>query len=186
MARPATERYGIVLYGPRNTQDPMDVYNVYNAAMVTIDGILFDLQAQISRNKKAIEDLDAKVENYNRLLNKRIDDLDAKVENYNTQLNNRIDTLNAKVENYKQEIDGSIENIRQDIVNLGNKTDAIWAALQQILNKIQGTNTVNKETGDVTFGETNGKIAIGTINLNSGSGIIKTHDGTLDNDVRVV
>ena len=168
MARPATERYGIVLYGPRNTQDPMDVYTVYNAAMVTIDGILFDLQAQISRNKKAIEDLDAKVENYNRLLNKRIDDLD------------------AKVENYKREIDDSIKNIRQDIVNLGNKTDAIWAALQQILNKVQGSNTVNRDTGDVTFGETNGKIAIGTINLNSGSGIIKTHDGTLDNDVRVV
>ena len=150
MARPATERYGIVLYGPRNTQDPMDVYNVYNAAMVTIDGILFDLQAQISRNKKAIEDLDAKVENYN------------------------------------SEIDDSIKNIRQDIVNLGNKTDAIWAALQQILNKVQGSNTVNRDTGDVTFGEANGKIAIGTINLNSGSGIIKTHDGTLDNDVRVV
>ena len=168
MARPATERYGIVLYGPRNTADPMDVYNVYNAAMVTIDGILFDLQAQISRNKKAIEDLDAKVENYNRLLNKRIDNLD------------------AKVENYKREIDNSITNIRQDIVNLGNKTDAIWVALQQILNKIQGSNAVNKDTGDVTFGETNGKIAIGTINLNSGSGIIKTHDGTLDNDVRVV
>lgn len=186
MARPATERYGIVLYGPRNTADPMDVYNVYNAAMVTIDGILFDLQAQISRNKKAIEDLDVKVENYNRLLNKRIDNLDAKVENYNTQLNKRIDDLDAKVENYKREIDNSITNIRQDIVNLGNKTDAIWVALQQILNKIQGSNAVNKDTGDVTFGETNGKIAIGTINLNSGSGIIKTHDGTLDNDVRVV
>ena len=136
--------------------------------MVTIDGILFDLQAQISRNKKAIEDLDAKVENYNRLLNRRIDDLD------------------AKVENYKREIDNSITQINQNITQLGDKTDAIWAALQQILNKIQGTNTVNKETGDVTFGETNGKIAIGTINLNSGSGIIKTHDGTLDNDVRVV
>ena len=167
MARPATERYGIVLYGPRNTQDPMDVYNVYNAAMITIDGILFDLQAQISRNKKAIEDLDAKVEDYNTALNQRIDDLD------------------TKVEDYKTEIDNSIKSIKQDIVNLGNKTDAIWVALQQILNKIQGSNAVNKDTGDVTFGETNGKIAVGTINLNSGSGIIKTHDGTLDNDVRV-
>jgi uncharacterized protein YoxC len=186
MARPATERYGIVLYGPRNTQDPMDVYNVYNAAMVTIDGILFDLQAQISRNKKAIEDLDAKVENYNRLLNKRIDDLDAKVENYNTQLNNRIDNLDAKVERYKQEIDNSIAQINRNITQLGDKTDAIWVSIQKILDKMQGGGTIDKPTGNITFGETNGKVAIGTINLNSGSGIIKTHDGTLDNDVRVV
>lgn len=186
MSRPATEHYGIVMYGPRNTQDPMDVYTVYNMAMITVDGILFDLQAQISRNKKAIEDLDAKVEEYNRLLNERIDDLDTKVENYNTQLNNRIDDLDSKVESYKTEIDNSIKSIKQDIVNLGDKTDAIWAALQQILNKVQGSNTVNRDTGDVTFGEANGKIAIGTINLNSGSGIIKTHEGTLDNDVQVV
>lgn len=168
MARPATERYGIVLYGPRNTQDPMDVYNVYNAAMVTIDGILFDLQAQISRNKKAIEDLDAKVENYNRLLNKRIDDLD------------------AKVERYKQEIDNSITQINQNITQLGDKTDAIWVSIQKILDKMQGGGTIDKPTGNITFGEANGKVAIGTINLNSGSGIIKTHDGTLDNDVKVV
>lgn len=186
MARPTTEHYGIAMYGARNTQDPMDVYTVYNAAMITIDGILFDLQDQISRNKRAIEDLDAKVEKYNEQLNTRIDNLDAKVENYNKQLNKRIDDLDTKVENYKKEIDNSITQINQSITQLGDKTDAIWVALQKILDKMQGGGTIDKGTGNITFGEGNGKIAIGTINLNSGSGIIKTHDGTLDNDVRVV
>lgn len=175
MAHPATERYGIVMYGPRNTQDPMDVYTVYNGAMITIDGILFDLQAQISRNKKAIEDLNTKVENYNTQLNKRIDDLDNKVENYKQEIDNSITQINQ-----------DITRINQNITQLGDKTDAIWVSIQKILDKMQGGGTIDKPTGNVTFGETNGKVAIGTINLNSGSGIIKTHDGTLDNDVRVV
>lgn len=175
MARPATEHYGIVMYGPRNTQDPMDVYTVYNAAMITIDGILFDLQAQVSRNKKAIEDLDAKVENYNEQLNTRIDDLDTKVENYKQKIDNSIAQINH-----------SITQINQNISQLGDKTDAIWVSIQKILDKMQGGGTIDKPTGNITFGEANGKVAIGTINLNSGSGIIKTHDGTLDNDVKVV
>lgn len=185
MARPNTEHYGIAMYGARDTHDPMDVYTVYNMAMITIDGILFDLQGQISANKRAIEDLDAKVEKYNQQLNKRIDDLDTKVENYNKQLNTRIDNLDAKVEKYKNEIDNSITQINQNITNLTNTTDSIWVAINNILNKIQGGGTADKDTGSVDFGEKNGKIAIGTINLNSGSGIIKTHEGTFDNDVRV-
>lgn len=186
MPRPTTTRYGIAMYGARNTQDPMDVYTVYNAAMITIDGILFDLQGQISKNKRAIEDLDTKVEKYNEQLNTRIDNLDVKVENYKTELDNRITELDQKVENYKKEIDNSIKTINQNITQLGDKTDAIWVALQKILDKMQGGGTIDKGTGNITFGEGNGKIAIGTINLNSGSGIIKTHDGTLDNDVKVV
>lgn len=186
MARPATTHYGIVEYGPRDTADPMDVYAVYNKAMITIDGILFDLQGQISKNKRAIEDLDTKVEKYNQQLNTRIDNLDAKVENYKTELDNRITELDQKIENYKTETDNSIKTINQNIVNLGNKTDAIWTALQQILNKIQGGGTIDKGTGNITFGDTTGKIALGNINVNSGSGYIRTHDGTLDNDLKAV
>lgn len=186
MARPATSHYGIVEYGERNTQDPMDVYSVYNEAMVTIDGILFDLQGQISKNKRAIEDLDTKVEKYNQQLNTRIDNLDAKVEQYNTALNKRITDLDTKVENYKTELDNSIKTINQNIVNLGNKTDAIWVAIQKILDKIQGGGTIDKGTGNITFGDTTGKIALGNINVNSGSGYIRTHDGTLDNDLKAV
>lgn len=186
MARPTTPHYGIAKYGERNTADPMDVYTVYNEAMETIDRIMFDLQGQVSANKKAISDLDAKVEKYNTALNTRIDNLDTKVENYKTELDNRITQLDQKVERYKTELDNSIKTVNQNITNLGSKTDAIWTTLQQILNKMQGGGSIDKGTGNITFGDTTGKIALGNINVNSGSGYIRTHEGTLDNDLKAV
>lgn len=186
MTRPATPHYGIVKYGPRNTADPMDVYTVYNEAMETIDRILFEHEEQIGKLWQTLRDLDAKVEDYNTKLNKRIDDLDTKVENYNTAINNRVDELDNKVEKYKTQIDQQFMTVNQSITNLGNKTDSIWATIQEIVNKTQGGGSIDKDTGHVTWGDTTGKIALGTINLNSGTGYIRTHDGTQDNDVKVV
>lgn len=177
--RPTTPHYGIAKYGPHGTQDPMDVYTVYNEAMETIDRILFDLQGQIAKNKQAIIDLDAKVERYNTAINKRIDELDAKVENYNTALNNRIDNLTTKVGNF-------IEQTNQHFTTLDGKTDSIWAAIRNIIGKAHGGGTVDTGNGSISWGDGTGKLAIGTINLNSGSGYIRTHDGTLDNDLKAV
>ena len=191
--RPTTPHYGIAKYGPRGTADPMDVYTVYNEAMETIDKILFDLQQQIAKNKQAIIDLDAKVERYNTALNKRIDELTTKVEQYNTALNKRIDELNTKVEQYHGEFNqfkATTENkftqVDKHFTQLDGKTDNIWTAITNILNKIQGGGTANKDTGVISWGDTTGKLAIGTINLNSGSGYIRTHEGTLDNDLKAV
>ena len=184
--RPATPHYGIVKYGPQGTADPMDVYAVYNEAMETIDRILFDLQGQISRNKKAIEDLDAKVERYNTALNTRIDNLDNKVEQYNTALNTRIDNLDGKVEQFKSTTEQKFTQVDNHFTQLDGKTDNIWTAISNIINKVQGGGSADKTTGGVTWGDANGKLAIGNINLNSGSGYIRTHDGTADNDLKAV
>lgn len=186
MSRPATEHYGIVEYGPRGTEDPMDVYDVYNQAMVTIDSILFEHEQQIGKLWQAIRDLDAKVEDYNTKLNKRIDDLDTKVEEYNTAINKRVTDLDTKVENYKTQTDQKFTQVNQSITNLGNKTDSLWASIREIVSKTQGGGSVNTSTGHITWGDTTGKIALGTINVNSGTGYIRTHDGTQDNDVKVV
>jgi tetrahydromethanopterin S-methyltransferase subunit G len=209
--RPTTPHYGIAKYGPRGTADPMDVYTVYNEAMETIDKILFDLQQQIAKNKQAIIDLDAKVERYNTALNKRIDELTTKVEQYNTALNKRIDELKTKVEQYNTALNKRIDELNTKVeqyhgefnqfkattenkftqvdkhfTQLDGKTDNIWTAITNILNKIQGGGTANKDTGVISWGDTTGKLAIGTINLNSGSGYIRTHEGTLDNDLKAV
>lgn len=173
--RPTTPHYGIAKYGPKGTADPMDVYTVYNEAMETIDRILFDLQGQIARNKQAIIDLDAKVERYNTALNRRIDELDTKVEQYHEEFNQ-----------FKTNTENKFTQVDNHFTQLDGKTDNIWTAIANILNKIQGGGTANKDTGVISWGDTTGKLAIGTINLNSGSGYIRTHDGTLDNDLKAV
>lgn len=175
MPRPTTPHYGIAKYGPQGTADPMDVYRVYNEAMETIDRILFDLQGQIAKNKQAIIDLDAKVERYNTALNQRIDELNAKVEQYHEEFNL-----------FKTNTENKFTQVDNHFTQLDGKTDNIWAAIQNILNKIQGGGSANRDTGVISWGDTTGKLAIGTINLNSGSGYIRTHDGTLDNDLKAV
>lgn len=175
MPRPTTPHYGIAKYGPQGTADPMDVYRVYNEAMETIDRILFDLQGQISANKKAIGDLDAKVERYNTAINKRVDELESKVDNnYN------------EFKNFKATTEQKFTQVDNHFTQLDGKTDNIWTAIQNILNKIQGGGSANRATGVISWGDGTGKIALGTINLNSGSGYIRTHEGTLDNDLKAV
>lgn len=175
MPRPTTPHYGIAKYGPQGTADPMDVYTVYNEAMEAIDKILFDLQKQVAKNKQAIIDLDAKVERYNTALNKRIDALNTKVEQYHDEFNQ-----------FKTNTENKFTQVNNHFTQLDGKTDNIWTAIANILNKIQGGGTANKDTGVISWGDTTGKLAIGTINLNSGSGYIRTHDGTLDNDLKAV
>lgn len=175
MPRPTTPHYGIAKYGPQGTADPMDVYRVYNEAMETIDRILFDLQGQIAANKKAIGDLDAKVERYNTAINRRVDELDAKVDNnYN------------EFKSFKAATEQNFTQVDNHFTQLDGKTDNIWTTIQNILNKIHGGGSANRDTGVISWGDGTGKIALGTINLNSGSGYIRTHEGTLDNDLKAV
>lgn len=172
--RPATPHYGIVKYGPQGTADPMDVYAVYNEAMETIDRILFDLQGQIARNKKAIEDLDAKVEQYNTALNTRIDELDAKVEQYHEEF-----------KQFKATTEQKFTQVDNHFTQLDGKTDSIWTAIQNIINKVMGAGTVDKDTGAVSWPQA-GTIPVGNINIFSGTGFIRTRAGEQDNDVKVV
>ena len=172
--RPATPHYGIVKYGPQGTADPMDVYAVYNEAMETIDRILFDLQGQIARNKKAIEDLDAKVEQYNTALNTRIDNLDTKVEQYHEEF-----------KQFKATTEQKFTQVDNHFTQLDGKTDSIWTAIQNIINKVMGAGTVDKDTGAVSWPQA-GTIPVGNINIFSGTGFIRTRAGEQDNDVKVV
>lgn len=172
--RPATPHYGIVKYGPQGTADPMDVYAVYNEAMETIDRILFGLQGQIARNKKAIEDLDAKVERYNTALNARIDELDAKVEEYHEEF-----------KQFKATTEQKFTQVDNHFTQLDGKTDSIWTAIQNIINKVMGAGTVDKDTGAVSWPQA-GTIPVGNINIFSGTGFIRTRAGEQDNDVKVV
>lgn len=172
--RLATPHYGIVKYGPQGTADPMDVYAVYNEAMETIDRILFDLQAQIARNKKAIEDLDAKVEQYNTALNTRIDELDAKVEEYHEEF-----------KQFKATTEQKFTQVDNHFTQLDGKTDSIWTAIQNIINKVMGAGSVDKDTGAVSWPQA-GTIPVGNINIFSGTGFIRTRAGEQDNDVKVV
>ena len=172
--RPATPHYGIVKYGPQGTADPMDVYAVYNEAMETIDRILFDLQGQIARNKKAIEDLDAKVEQYNTALNTRIDNLDAKVEQYHEEF-----------KQFKATTEQKFTQVDNHFTQLDGKTDSIWTAIQNIINKVMGAGSVDKDTGAVSWPQA-GTIPVGNINIFSGTGFIRTRAGEQDNDVKVV
>ena len=172
--RPATLHYGIVKYGPQGTADPMDVYAVYNEAMETIDRILFDLQGQIARNKKAIEDLDAKVEQYNTALNTRIDGLDTKVEQYHEEF-----------KQFKATTEQKFTQVDNHFTQLDGKTDSIWTAIQNIINKVMGAGSVDKDTGAVSWPQA-GTIPVGNINIFSGTGFIRTRAGEQDNDVKVV
>lgn len=172
--RPTTPHYGIVKYGPQGTADPMDVYAVYNEAMETIDRILFDLQGQIARNKKAIEDLDAKVERYNTELNTRIDNLDNKVEQYHEEF-----------KQFKATTEQKFTQVDNHFTNLYGKTDSIWTAIQNIINKVMGAGTIDKTTGAVSWPQA-GTIPVGNINIFSGTGFIRTRAGEQDNDVKVV
>lgn len=172
--RPATPHYGIVKYGPQGTADPMDVYAVYNEAMETIDRILFDLQGQIARNKKAIEDLDAKVEQYNTALNTRIDELDTKVEQYHEEF-----------KQFKATTEQKFTQVDNHFTQLDGKTDSIWTAIQNIINKVMGAGSVDKDTGAVSWPQA-GTIPVGNINIFSGTGFIRTRAGEQDNDVKVV
>lgn len=172
--RPATPHYGIVKYGPQGTADPMDVYAVYNEAMETIDRILFDLQGQIARNKKAIEDLDAKVEQYNTALNARIDELDTKIEQYHEEF-----------KQFKATTEQKFTQVDNHFTQLDGKTDSIWTAIQNIINKVMGAGTVDKDTGAVSWPQA-GTIPVGNINIFSGTGFIRTRAGEQDNDVKVV
>lgn len=172
--RPTTPHYGIVKYGPQGNADPMDVYAVYNEAMETIDRILFDLQGQIARNKKAIEDLDAKVERYNTALNTRIDNLDNKVEQYHEEF-----------KQFKATTEQKFTQVDNHFTNLDGKTDSIWTAIQNIINKVMGAGTVDKSTGAVSWPQA-GTIPVGNINVFSGTGFLRTRAGEQDNDVKVV
>lgn len=157
MARPVTENYGIALYGARNTGDPMDVYSVYNVAMVTIDGILHQF-------KDLIDDLE-----------RRMDDAESRLD----ALEERMSEAESNIENIYEEID----QINTNITNLGNKNKA---TLEDIIAKIYGGGTIGGD-GHVSWGDpgkvpTGNMSVFGNAGMTS---YIRTRAGAGADDVRV-
>ena len=172
--RPTTTNYGIALYGPQGTEDPMDVYRVYNPAMETIDRIMGAIYVELGK-------LDARMT----AAEKHLNQLDTRENQHYTELKNSIAETNAKIDNLRQEMNTKFEQVNNQITQLGTKTDNIWTAIQNITAKVMGGGTVDKATGTITWPQA-GTIPVGNINVFSGSGYLRTRAGEQDNDVKVV
>lgn len=198
MSRPATEHYGIVEYGPQGTEDPMDVYTVYNQAMITIDGILFEHEGEIAKLKKRMDDaegrlgkLETRMDNAETEINelkKRMTTAETNIENlqnelaeFKTDVNDQFTEVNKKIDN----INSQIEQINTSITNLNSNTKSIWQAIRNVIAKFFGGGSVSEDTGDITWGQTE-TAALGNINIFSGSGYIRTRTGEQDNDIKVI
>ena len=165
--RPTTEHYGIAEYGPRGTEDPMDVYRVYNPAMETIDRILFGHEGEIGKLKNRMDAAEA-----------AIAALDAREANHYSELTQKIDNLTQQLNDFKTEVNNHLSQ-------LDGKTDGLWAAVTNIVNKAYGAGTVDKSTGSISWGDA-GMLAVGNINVFSGSGYLRTRAGEQDNDLKAV
>lgn len=172
--RPTTEHYGIAEYGPRGTEDPMDVYRVYNPAMETIDRIVFGHEGEIGKLKNRMDAAEA-----------AIAALDAREANHYSELTQKIANLTQQLNDFKSETNQKFEQVNQHITKLDGKTDNIWTAITNIVNKVFGAGTVNKDNGSISWGES-GSIALGNINVFSGSGYLRTRTGEQDNDLKAV
>lgn len=176
MARPTTEHYGIALYGPAGTADPMAVYSVYNVAMKTIDDILFQLKGLIDALEKRMDD----AENRLTALEQRM----TSAENRLTALESRVSKIEGDISSIKQQI----STINNNISNLTNTQTAIWNAIRNIVTHTVGGGTVSESNGSISWG-TSGSIAVGNMNLYNGSYFIRTTASNSSapgtNDVRV-
>jgi len=179
MARPATERYGIPEYGPRSTADPMDVYSVYNQAMIIIDGILGSLQDQIVGLMQRM----TAAENRLTALEGRMDAAETEIEN----LKKRVTTAEQNIANLQEaveQINEHLSQIEQNVTNLAGKSDA---TLTDIVAKFYGGGSIG-EDGHVTWGDS-GKAATGNMNVFGNDALtsyIRTVEGTGTNSVRVM
>ena len=165
--RPTTEHYGIAEYGPRGTEDPMDVYRVYNPAMETIDRILFGHEGEIGKLKNRMDAAEAAISALDTHEDKQHSEIPQKIAKLPPQLKN----LKTEVNNHLSQLDG--------------KTDGLWAAVTNIVNKAYGAGTVDKSTGAISWGDA-GMLAVGNINVFSGSGYLRTRTGEQDNDLKAV
>lgn len=176
MARPTTEHYGIALYGPAGTADPMAVYTVYNVAMKTIDDILFQLKGLIDALEARMDDAESRLT----ALEQRM----TNAENRITALENRVSEIEGDISSIQQQI----STINNNISNLTNTQTAIWNAIRAIVTHTVGGGTVSESNGSISWG-TSGSIAVGNMNLYNGSNFIRTTASTSGapgtNDVRV-
>lgn len=172
--RPTTPHYGIAKYGPQGTEDPMDVYRVYNPAMETIDKILFQHEGEIGKLKNRMDAAEA-----------AIAALDKREAAHYTELTQKIANLTQQLNDFKNETNQKFEQVNQHITQLDGKTDNIWTAIQNILSKVMGGGTAHKDTGAIDWPQA-GTIPVGNINIFSGTGFLRTRAGEQDNDVKVI
>lgn len=164
MTRPATTHYGIAKYGERGTGDAMDVYGVYNPAMDTIDGLVF-------QHKQLIDALEGRMDS----AEDRLTALETRV----TNLEKRMDTAEQNITKLQQDL-----NALTIVVNNQGKKQGV--TLQDIVNKVYGGGIIGSD-GHVTWGDA-GKIAVGNMSMfgnGSLTSYIRTRSGTQNDDVRV-
>lgn len=161
--RPTTAHYGIAVYGPQLTADPMDVYRVYNPAMETIDRILFSHEGEIGD------------------LQNRMDAAEASIESLTQSIANLTKALN----DFKAETNAKFETVNNNIGNLDGKTSNLWTAIRNVIAKVYGGGTVTEANGSIAWGDS-GKAVVGNINVFSGTGYLRTRAGEQDNDVKVI
>lgn len=161
--RPTTVHYGIAVYGPQLTADPMDVYRVYNPAMETIDRILFSHEGEIGSLKTRMDAAEDAIES----------------------LTQSIANLTKELNDFKAETNAKFETVNNSIGSLNGKTSNLWTAIRNVIAKVYGGGTVTEENGSIAWGDS-GKAVVGNINVFSGTGYLRTRAGEQDNDVKVI
>ena len=159
-----TDHYAIAKHGPFGEGEALSAYSIVNVAMDTIDDILWE-------HKGLIDALEARM---------------ASAETRLTNLESRMSTAESNITRIDQNIDEIEQNITQIQQDMQESNTAIWNAINNILSKVVGSNSVDQDDGDITWGVT-GNIAIGNMTLfgnESMTSYIRGRTGTGANDVR--
>lgn len=173
-----TTHYAIAKHGPFGEGEALSAYSIINVAMDTIDSILWEHKGLID----ALEERMDAAENRLTVLEQRM----TTAENNITNIYENIERIDQNID----EIEETITNIQNNITNIEQEMEEsntnIWNAINNILTKVVGSNSVDEDSGDITWGVT-GNIAIGNMSLFGNSGMtsyIRGRTGTGTNDVR--
>lgn len=165
-----TEHYAIAKHGAFGTGEALSAYSVINVAMDTIDDILWEHKGLIDALEERMTAVENRVTELENRMDKAEEDITNIYENIE-RIDQNIDNIEQNITQIEQNIDNIEQNIDQietNVTNIENKfdvkTDNIWNAITQIIEKVVGDNTVDDESGDITWGTT-GNIAIGNISL---------------------
>ena len=196
-----TDHYAIAKHGPFGEGEALSAYSIVNVAMDTIDDILWEhkglidaLEARMASAETRLTNLESRMSTAESNIT-RIDQNIDEIEQNITRIDQNIDEIEQNITRIDQnidEIEQNIDQVEQNITQIQQEMQesdtAIWNAINNILSKVNGSNSVDEDDGDITWGVT-GNIAVGNINLYSGTGYIRTTPNTSSspgsNDVRV-
>lgn len=200
-----TTHYAIAKHGPFGDGEALSAYSIINVAMDTIDDILWthkglidDLESRMDSAEGRLDTAESelvrienKIDQAISEINEELQRVENKFDTAVTEINNEISRVENKFDSAVTEINENVDQIEQNITNLTqtveSNDDALWAAINAILDKIVGSNSANSDTGTITWG-IDGNIAIGNMSLFGNEGLtsfIRARTGTGSNDVRV-